>query len=665
MTSLVNANIIVPCEILVNGGQGGGSKNEFTFQNGYFTKDKSYTALNDGTWQLNSQVIHFDLLAQPTEVWSRGLPYNTKYVWDSWKLDYIQYPSHQSGRVWDYTIDNSGLLINKTDYSGIYDEFDYDGFLRLKHSNTSNGRSQVDYQFIIGGPNQCSKIISTPSFTQITESFALSGIESQAEYDDYGRNIRNIAKAYTQSGQDYITSTVYDNYGIVVSTCSPLLGGCNEIVTEDNPLGRIARIKSGSDKWVDYNYNYNTTAIGNYPIGSLFETEIIDENDKSTYSYKDIFGNQIASKSMSNCQELITRSEYNDRGQVTYVYPPSGNPYEYQYFNNGLLEKKIIPGKGEYSYVYDPLTDQLTEEFLPNGSHIEYVFDGTFTDFLTFRKKDGINVNEYIPETTIADGLIGEEKVFVEQENQWLSTTYKYDDLGRVTNSVTGFLDGSSMDISNYYDPGGNLRKQQRDLNFYSLPAKTIIEEFDNPNGLRVNETKYTLDGQTITLSSNSYDNRDRLSHKTIGNGLHRSKYLYSNRGWLTDINGIYLYPSVNPQDPCDGDPENVPLLPPGCDEDQNHINFTLFYNCVKLGQGLPTNIKIKSYQGFKTLNNDYFTNTRSTILSFNKGSDLVEDIYTDSTTVRIPLKVDNRSINDGFVNKIKTCLLGHLIEKV
>ena len=53
----------------------------------------------------------------------------------------------------------------------------------------------------------------------------------------------------------------------------------------------------------------------------------------------------------------------------------------------------------------------------------------------------------------------------------------------------------------------------------------------------RTLQTLHSIDGTARVISENSWNDRDQLIRKVLGNGLQSIDYTYNNRGWLTSIN--------------------------------------------------------------------------------------------------------------------------------
>ncbi|MCM1869090.1 DUF6443 domain-containing protein, partial [Bacteroides ovatus] len=103
---------------------------------------------------------------------------------------------------------------------------------------------------------------------------------------------------------------------------------------------------------------------GNYSTGMLSVTEIKDEDNNTSYEFKNVLGQVVLTRQLKGSEVFDTYYVYDDSGNVCFVLPPliedeiyvaNLNRYAYQYrydINNRCIWKKL-PGMDPVYYIYD------------------------------------------------------------------------------------------------------------------------------------------------------------------------------------------------------------------------------------------------------------------------------------------------------------------------
>ncbi len=229
-------------------------------------------------------------------------------------------------------------------------------------------------------------------------------------FDGLGRLRQTVQVAASPKGYDIIQPTVYDEYGRIplqflpyVSTssdgsfekgddgkCALYYGKSNNNIEgrvldlrpyattefDNSPLNRVVgQYGVGTDwykneKSVTTNYTTNTSEVKNwdengdaadpYAIGTLYVTEVTDEEGTITREYKDKQGQVVLKESETEKETLRTYYAYDDFGLLRVVIPPlatSGTDtdlcYYYTYDKRHRMITKKIPGAKIVYMVYD------------------------------------------------------------------------------------------------------------------------------------------------------------------------------------------------------------------------------------------------------------------------------------------------------------------------
>jgi len=132
----------------------------------------------------------------------------------------------------------------------------------------------------------------------------------------------------------------------------------------DSGVGTIIRWDP-TGSYVAAGYSYNTLAV---TIGR-------DEDSVKTITYTDLAGHTILKRQVNGMTNLDTYYIYDNAGMISIIVPPqavaimsSGTPnytltqtaiapllFRFYYNTQGQLTRKVVPGKGGMSIIYDPL----------------------------------------------------------------------------------------------------------------------------------------------------------------------------------------------------------------------------------------------------------------------------------------------------------------------
>lgn len=135
-----------------------------------------------------------------------------------------------------------------------------------------------------------------------------------------------------------------------------------ELSDPPGELGTIAYEYGVNDSDDDVLFHFNFSLV-HYPIGTLRKSTTIDQNGHKSIVFTDKFGRKVLSRREEG-DFPYTRHDtyylYNVKHQLTTVLPPGSNLsltpdliYSYEYFGNGKISSKKIPGAEEVLYLYN------------------------------------------------------------------------------------------------------------------------------------------------------------------------------------------------------------------------------------------------------------------------------------------------------------------------
>jgi RHS repeat-associated protein len=259
-------------------------------------------------------------------------------------------------------------------------------------------------------------IVTTVPFQKATDPTTLIDANSNTTiqyFDGLGRPSQTVQRAITPTNADLVSGIEYDpigrdyrhwlpgaaegNNGAYVSDFGSKASSTNgndtkpyiETILESSPLNRpLGQHQPGVDWYthptgIDYQTNDGsilyfyvnsnnqlTKGSNNYATGTLFVTQVKDEDGKTGYEFKDKQGRVILKRQTYSGGNVDTYYVYNDLGQLSYVIPPKAvdelTPnlndensvlkqycYLYRYDERGNCIYKRLPGCEPIYLIYD------------------------------------------------------------------------------------------------------------------------------------------------------------------------------------------------------------------------------------------------------------------------------------------------------------------------
>ncbi|GHT05170.1 cell well associated RhsD protein [Bacteroidia bacterium] len=376
-------------------------------------------------------------------------------------------------------------------------------------------------------PSQDQNYIKTRTYTKGDASAYLDAVHY---FDGLGRPVQQVQVGFTPSQTDWVAFQEYDAYGREWKSWLPVNTGSgsghfrdledlksrtntaygtepvrySETQYEPSPLNRVEKQYGPGQAWRtadrfvqtayltnnadDYPCRYYYVSGDNleknandYANGSLFVTQITDEDNKTTYEFKDKLGRVILQRQVDTDGNYDTYYVYDDFGNRRFVLPP-------------LIEDDISSAnlnKYAYSYQYDD-RQRCTEMKLPGADPVYYIYDQ-------------------------ADRLIFSQDGEQRSPNNW--TFNKYDAFGRVI--VSGVWKNVSMSRASLIDLVKNIAVIETNSaageygysknQLQNIPAGSILQAnyYDNPdNLLNTNDLAATIKDKVSYAEKAGYDKR-------------------------------------------------------------------------------------------------------------------------------------------------------------
>jgi YD repeat-containing protein len=498
------------------------------------------------------------------------------------------------------TYDPSSLLpTSESDAAGVFTVTSYDDFGRPVQERDNQGSllNEYSYHYSRDGATGCFST-EDPNRVEITSYRSDTDVDTQKVYfDGLGREIQVATsfgdediisqKAYDLAGRPwlqykpYVTDLQgldrhkYDiNYASHVIDYYSSLGislgvvPYSETKYYSDPLNRIRAqgapgyvfaADGGHDQQMSY-YGDNTN--------HWYVTESADEQGNITRISKDLFGNTVKSEIlMGNVPALITSFEYDILGNLKKSTPPKeeSDSTSYDYTTRSELKKKDSPDAEPVRYLYD------------GNGNLRFSMDGVQAGSrFTYNKYDKLNrlieVGEHAPAlhftqenaygelpgevNTVHSAMTYDSKVSSDQRNlqgrlsqsrayrQGLlasTTTYSYDDFGRIEWIEHALVGSSSVRIQYTYDRQGNITKKGFVDLGNAIDRLYTYYEYDLAGRLSAIYTSSIDDETGKTLAARfTYTASNQVHQLTLGElPAQTVDYSYNERDWLRTINDV------------------------------------------------------------------------------------------------------------------------------
>ncbi|MCC9138774.1 DUF6443 domain-containing protein [Pontibacter silvestris] len=471
-------------------------------------------------------------------------------------------------------------------------------------------------------------------------------------FDGLGRPLQTVIKQASPGKNDVIQPMVYDEFGRQKKEYLPYVGGATSLGSyrsnalqeqyqfytqssayneslpktdypyaekdfEASPLNRVLAQAASGENWrlgsaheVKYAEQTNTlsdavriwqvgsglsttlTSPATYGAGTLYVSQVTDEQGSKSYAYKDKQGRIILKKQQSSTSQYVsTYYVYDDLGNLRYVLPPKAVEvmaqnnwqltanvhalvFRYHYDSRQRLIIKQVPGSEPIYLVYNK-RDQLilTQDgnqrkpgVTPQWSFTKYdalnrpIMTGIFSDSRTHEQMQAqaaSTTNQYEATTANETGYTLTSSFPTSVAEKDLLTVTYYDNYNYPAMSGTSFVPEAGVTAKNNKVKGQVTGEKVRDLgtntwlltvNFYDDKYR-IIQTVSQNNfwGSDRTTTQYDFTGNplvaytTHTLGIATLILKDEMSYDHAGRLLQTRQRISTDAGWIDAFPALIL----------------------------------------------------------------------------------------------------------------------------
>ncbi len=487
----------------------------------------------------------------------------TKYVWDEQgrlvEIENVNTGAHTkfaydddnnmisredaNGNAYTYTYDENGNCTSETDPLGYTESFTYESTFNKVTSYTDKMGHYYNYHYDehgdlvqMNGPLNYSFTMAYNEYGQPISTTDAGGNICVYTYDNYG-NMSTVTDAlgyttvmtYTIGGvplsqtlpNGAVTSFEYDNNGRLIETIDALNYSIqsqydrkgnitnytdamnNTIIMIHNAIGHITKIVNPDGAYTIYEYS------GNRPIrmkNALNQISSITYDDNNCVAITTDADNNVTRSVFDNIGNLVNVGmpngenityQYDNLGRVISAYDQLGTFFEYHYDpNDNIIQKEDAMGHSEY-YAYDAL-NRLIQHTDATGNTESFTYDNN-GNIQTYTNKNGFA-------TVMSYDANGNLLTHTDALNN--TTSYNYDSNG----DLISVSDANGHTTTFEYDllrqlkkitfPNGKTRKYWYDGN-----GNTIMHENEAGEQIAV-----SYDEMNRTISISEVDNSDTYS---------------------------------------------------------------------------------------------------------------------------------------------------------
>ncbi len=507
---------------------------------GYFMRVRATDTMN------NSVTTYYDLLGRKAkvlypdgsdELWNYDLVGNMEtmtnrsgnevnYSYDDlYRMTDTTYPDDTVSSIqylkWnsDGSGGNDADKVVKTDGAGAQTIEYYDKAGRLKKTSVSNGTTEIiTAQYAYDAIGNC---------TQVTDN---AGRVSEAEYNALGQQVKTIIDP---AGANIQTQLAYDWLGNKISVTDGEGYTTSYTYDNDSRLSTVSQTVGSNTHTTSYSYDNEE--------GGYIKNRVTDAEERVTETWFDPMGRKIKDYNVGNTGDstvMQTSYTYDANFRVSVVTRNDSTKEKYTYNSMGQTTRV------DY-YEASESTAQNSDDY------IEYVYD--------------------------AAGRVTRDSVYHGATEQ--TTTYVYDNMGRVGQMTQGSLSAGGVSVDYTYDDAGKIRElsyvkhgEQRKLGYVydgygrihyitlalgSAAAKTVREYVYKTNG-DLDYTKefrnFENDGADYIITAYTLNNAGLTTGITYtdyaggtGSGVKKEEYTmtYDKRGYITAETAYTNYTSA------------------------------------------------------------------------------------------------------------------------
>ena len=488
--------------------------------------------------------------------------YPSEIRFDNWSDSHV-YTYNSRGKMlsktfksfnWIYAYGTKDELQSITDIDGQLTTYEYDGLLRLEWIRARNNNLRTN--FIYDYPDN--KITTKQEFTGLPDRTSVQ------EFDGLGRPIIVTKKNYNEQGQDVVSTTTYNNRGLL-ETQSDFDGNVTTTTYYPDPLGRKHTVTDPMDFVTTYEYGANQNEVSGYTADELFMQKVISPQGLISQSFTDKRGRVVMSRQSDGTTHADTYTQYDDKDRPIMIIPPDATDqdveltYTYSYDGADNMLSKKFPDQGAIEYRYDNRDlqigmkdalmtanskDWMVSMYDDYGRLVESGFGSidannsvSMTELLITNFYDGNGTANTDP---IYIGKMDKTKTNIlngyDKSNDDIEKLFALDQYGRidhvdVLNPVT-----ADYELIYQYDMSDNITWDELKAPSVLSLGTVKIHVYDSQG--RLDKTHVALNGEVQEVISDiEYDNNDQVVKRHIRDGHETLEYTYNANQWLTNIN--------------------------------------------------------------------------------------------------------------------------------
>jgi RHS repeat-associated protein len=434
---------------------------------------------------------------------------------------------------------DSNFLPNFVQNDSGYTEFTWDSYGNIL--DTTNPVGDVTY-FEYNAQNDPIKVYkpkATIGGTKPSKSgpftgyaYNTSGLLSQVT----GKNGIPLATLDYNTNGDLIEAT--DGMGVTTTFDPNLRGEVEEIIdpsgfsttmTYDN-YSRLKEVDRAGKKTTTTYDEWGRTTKTTYAA----PTGVTRPDTERLY---DLGGNVLKSW---NEIDKMTEWSYDDAGQISWVKNPNLEQTNYTYNSNGWLTK-ITNAKLEETNMYYTNRGELLEQSLADGTYTTYGYNPSGTVYAKVKpdntiiyyayneldQLEGINYPSPMVDTAFEYDIEGRRTSMVDATG---TTTWEYDDLGRLETLTQGIGTGSSYATAYTYNYAG-----QRETMVSPSGTTTYAYEYTTPGLTTHTGRLLSMTNPLGEITTYDYDAEGRIEFQQYHNGT-KEFYDYDERDRVKEI---------------------------------------------------------------------------------------------------------------------------------
>jgi|GEM_PF-65692 len=404
---------------------------------------------------------------------------------------FLQQRTDAAGKTITWEYDNvKGVPVKETDFKENITTYTYDAFGRLTGANypddTQSTRAILKAATGEGGQN------TQNARTVVVETYT-GKPQKKTYYDVFGREVATMVQGF--DGTPVWTNKVYNDKGFLVQTSAPHFGNPSRWTNyEYDEHGRVLKVVQPSGKQTSYTY----------PGTSVVTLENGIEITKTRNALGEIV--EVIDPAGS------IQYKYRPDGQPSSIQAPDGSITAFGYDNYGRQTKITDPSAGAQTYTYDP-AGNLASQTNAKGQRVSMTYN-----------KFGQMLTKTMPEFRITYRYNADQQLIFVEATNGSSTSYTYDDLGRVltTKEVVG---NEEFEKIYTYDRG------KLSTVTYSPLGETPVNYLYNTYGY-LSEIKH---GATDIWKLEQKNALGQKEKEILGNGV-TNTYAYTIDGFPTSI---------------------------------------------------------------------------------------------------------------------------------